>query len=104
MLKNLKLLLDVTSTKFVTLFFAVFHGLLEEDNIVTENSDTDFFAVLFTIEALSHPELLEILIAVEQPLLYVALLEGFYPNFKEEYKRLTEYLKNTIENSAGDEA
>ncbi|MBQ6806634.1 MAG: hypothetical protein IJO97_04300 [Lachnospiraceae bacterium] len=102
--KNLNLLLDVTSIKFVALFCSVFHSLVDDSSHATENPKLDFYALLFTIESFSLPELLDILIVAEQPLLAVALFEGVYLKTKKEYLKLIEHLKNTIENSTGEEA
>ena len=102
--KNLNLLLDVTSIKFVALFCSVFHSLVDDSSHATENPKLDFYALLFTIESFSLSELLEILIAFEQPLLAAAMFEGVYPKIKKEYIKLIEYLRNTIEHSTGEEA
>lgn len=102
--KNLNLLLDVTSIKFVALFCSVFHSLVDDSSHSTENPKLDFYALLFTIESFSLPELLDILIVAEQPLLAVAMFEGVYPKIKKEYLELIEYLRNAIENSTGEEA
>lgn len=104
MLKNHNLILEVTSTDFVALLFATIRIEMGKIRFVPGTIDESFFAILFTMETLTLPELLELIEATKHPLLSLALKEGSYLQIKEEYVQLTKHLNTLIENSTGEEA
>ena len=102
-MKNLNLLINVTSHEFVALLVIILHFNYGRDT-GSKIPNADFYAHLLAIESLSLSELLELLSDVELPLLSLATVEDMFKKIQKEYIRLTEYLQDAIENSTGEEA